>query len=92
MLRAWDIAIAVGATSIMVLPANTRRIGAILVNDHASQTIYLKLGKNAAVNEGIRLNSGGATYEIDLSNPWEGEVHAVASGAGTTLLITEVFA
>ncbi len=90
MLKSWDITIAIGTTSVMVLPANPRRISALIVNDHATNVLYLKLGKNAVANEGIRINGGGGSYEIALTNPWEGEVHGVANGAGTTTLINEV--
>lgn len=91
-LNAWDIAVSVGATGVMLLPENRRRISAVIVNDHAANTLYLKLGKVGAANQGIRLNSAGGTYEIGLDNPWTGEVWGIADGAGTTTLITEVSA
>jgi len=80
----------VGTTSQEVLAPNGRRISALLVNDHASQYIWLKLGYAAVANEGIRLNPGGGSYEISLVNPWFGRVFAIASDADTKLLITEV--
>lgn len=80
----------VGVSSIEVMPPNPKRVHALFQNNHATQIIWLKLDTPAALYEGIRLNPLGGFYEITLSNPWLGRVYAIADGATTRLMITEV--
>lgn len=77
------------ATSQMVLSDNLRRYYALLVND--SDTVcYLMLGSEAVANRGIRLNAAGGSYEINLQNPWTGEIHAVSGGVNKRLTVLEL--
>lgn len=76
--KASQDAVVTGTVSVLVLKANSRRLGAVLTND-SDTIIYLSLGVNPAViNRGIRLNAAGGGYEIALNNPWDGEVYAVS--------------
>jgi len=79
-----------GTTSVLVLPANSKRLGAVLVND-SDTVIYIYLGDGpAVVNAGIRLNASGGAYEItSFNNPWMGQIHAICGSATKVLCITE---
>ena len=71
----------------MVVSQNNARLIVYLQNDHASNIIYLSLGSTAELNKGIRLNAGGGGIAIDW---FSGPISAIATGGGTTLLVTEV--
>lgn len=78
--------VSVGVASGVVIDANADRRELILQNDHATQVIYLRLLAAAAVlNQGVRLDPG-ATFITDLT----AEIRAIATGAATTLLVTEI--
>lgn len=77
----------VGATASTVVSANDNRVRLILGNDHATQVIYLSLGGTAEANKGIRLNAAGGQVNLE---GYTGAVSAIATGAGTGLLITEL--
>ncbi len=84
--KAVDLAKPLTIVQEKVLDKNPFRVYALLVND-GIEDIYLGMGIPAIANRGIRLNKAGGNYEINLTNPWHGEIYAVA-GAGTpTLLI-----
>jgi len=80
--------VAVGVASTSILAANTARIFAQFVND-SDTVIYLWLGAVAVINEGIRLNANGGSFEINLTNLYTGAVHAIAGGAAKNLTVTE---
>jgi len=71
--------------STIALEANKRRTGATFVND-SDAVIYLRLGQDAALNTGIRLNSAGGSYEINKTNLYKGDVTAIHGGAGNKVL------
>lgn len=74
---------------VLILGKNPGRVSAIMSND--SDTIcYIALAVPAVANQGIRLNANGGTYEINSTNPWFGEIHAISVGATKRLTITEV--
>ena len=87
-IQVVDLKKACSATQQMILPANPGRTYALLINDGAAD-IYLGMGIPAVVNRGIRLNNGGGSFEINLTNPWQGEIYAVGDATNPTLLITE---
>ena len=87
-IQVVDLKKACPATQQMVLPANPGRVYALMVNDGGAD-IYLGMGIPAVVNRGIRLNSAGGNYEINLTNPWQGEIYAVGDATSPSLLITE---
>ena len=75
-----------GTTSTLLVGTSTAREYLAIVND-GSNNIYLELSNGPAVlYEGIRLNSGGGSYEIDFDNLYTGPVYCIAdtSAASTT--------
>ena len=87
--KVLDIALDLTTTAVLVLEENPRRRYCLLVND-SDATAYLMLGKIAVVNTGIRLNSGGGSYEINFTNPWAGKIYALSTGATKRLTILEI--
>jgi len=87
--KAVSGAVAVGAASGVVRPANRNRTILVLTNDSAN-IIYLSLTGNAVLNTGIRLNAAGGLYEINSTNLYRGEVRGIATGAASNLCFSEV--
>jgi hypothetical protein len=79
-------AVSVGATSTTVVPANGNRVAAFLGNDHATQILYYALGATAVVNQGIRV-APGQTVQV---NSYTGVISAIASGAATPAVFSDV--
>jgi hypothetical protein len=81
-----------GATSAAVVGANPGRREITIVNDHATQVIYLQLATKrdvaptAVVGQGIRLNAAGGSW---TSNEWDGAIASIATGASTVYTIVE---
>lgn len=86
--NAVDLKIALSTTQKEVLGKNPRRIYALIVNPSAEE-IFLGFGIPAVVDRGIPLLSAGSSYEINLTNPWHGSIHAVSKAGIPNLLITE---
>jgi hypothetical protein len=79
----------VGTSSTEVRAANTERRYLLLVNDSDTE-IYVALGTDAVLNEGIRLNSAGGWYEmLEGQNLYTGVVNAIASAATKRLTFQE---
>jgi len=76
----------VGTASGLVLPANLGRKYASFVND-STEVIYLSLGREAVLGEGIRLNPEGGWYEITLGNLYLGDIHAISTGPGSLSIV-----
>ena len=84
-------AVNVTTTSAVVKAANNDRKYLLLIND-SDTVIYLKLGVAAVLNEGIRLNGNGSSYEISESKGdlYTGAIYGIHGGSGNkVLLITE---
>jgi len=81
-----ESAVTIGASDAALVAGNSARVELFLQNDHASQDIYLSFGGTAQVNKGIRLKAG---LGIVITS-YTGAVRAIASGAGTVVLIVEV--
>lgn len=81
-----------GVASASVAGKNIGRREITIVNDHATQIIYLQLATSpdtaptAVVGQGIRLNAAGGSW---TSNAWDGAIACIASGAGTNYTIVE---
>jgi len=86
--KANDLTADVTVASTIVLAANKHRTTVIFTNDSDS-TIYLKLGQDAAVNTGIRLNAAGGAFELNKSNMFKGRVSAIHGGSGNKVLCIE---
>ncbi|GAI14480.1 unnamed protein product [marine sediment metagenome] len=86
--RAVDLVVPLSATQVQVLPKNPLRTYALLVNPSAEQ-VFLAMGIPAVVDRGIPLLTAGSNYEINLTNPWHGSIHAVSKAGTPNLLIQE---
>lgn len=84
-----------GSTALLVA-SNISRRELTIVNDHATQIVYLALNTadgsgattpTAALNAGIRLNAAGGSW---TTNAYKGPVAAIATGAGTGVTVAEI--
>jgi hypothetical protein len=86
--------ITVGNTSTSVLAAATnykRQYGAF-VND-SDETIYIALASVAVMNQGVRLNERGGSWELPKDNEgnvYQGIVTAICSSGSKNLAVTEM--
>jgi len=80
----------IAATTTTVLAANANRLYALLVNDSV-ETIYIKLGAAAVLNQGIRLNANGGSYEMSKKqgNLYVGAINGISTSGSMALLVTE---
>ena len=80
-----NVTVATGA----VLAANVNRLYALLVND-SDTTIYIGLGTAAVVNQGIRINANGGSYEMSAlhGNLYTGVINGIHGGVGNKVLLT----
>lgn len=81
----------IGAASGTVLAANASRKSALFIND-SDAVIYLSIdGTNAELNDGVRLNANGGSYEMSaaLGNLTTGIIKGISSAADKKLLVTE---
>lgn len=82
----------VGTASAVAATENIGRREITIVNDHATNILYLQLATTGGVaptavaGQGIRLNAAGGSW---TSNAWDGAVAVIASGAGTNYTIIE---
>lgn len=81
-------AVSVGVASGTALAANPRATYRMFQNDSAN-TIYLMIDAAAVVNQGIRLNASGGSYEMSGKNLSRKQVNAIATGAASNLLVLE---
>jgi hypothetical protein len=81
-----------GVASAVVATENAGRREIAIVNDHATQIIYLQLAMlagnapTAVVGQGIRLNAAGGSWS---SNTYKGAIACIATGAATLYTIAE---
>jgi len=80
----------IGASSTLVIAANTNRKYLCLIND-SSEEIYINIGGTAAVNTGIRIPASGGSYEMSskLGNLSTAAIAGICASGGMTLLVTE---
>ena len=64
-----------------LVASNSSREYAAIVND-SDTDIYLALGQTAVANRGIRINSGGGSYEINWQNLFTGAINGIHGGSG----------
>jgi len=85
-----DVVVANSTTK--VLDANTDRKYAKFVND-SDAVMYLKVGADAVLNEGIRVEADGGSFEMSvaLGNLATGQVNAIqsTSNGDKKMLVTE---
>lgn len=70
-----------------LVQANENRKYLLIIND-SPNVIYLNLGNNANLNEGIRLNANGGSYEISIPNGnlYLGAIYANSAALSRVLL------
>jgi hypothetical protein len=86
--RVTNTTVSCGVASGAALAANDNRNFLLLVNDHATQVIYVAIDTVATVNNGIRINAAGGSHQFAVKVPL-GALTCIASGATTPLLISE---
>jgi hypothetical protein len=86
--RVVNTTVACGVASGAALAANDTRNFLLLVNDHATQVIYVAIDAVATVNNGIRINAAGGSHQFAAKVPI-GALTCIATGAATPLLISE---
>lgn len=89
-------AISAPITSTTVVAANVSRRELTVVNDHATQVVYLALNTadgtggtvpTAVANSGIRLNAAGGSW---TTNAYKGPVAAISVGGTSVLTVAEI--
>lgn len=80
--------VSIGSSSTSVLSANETRKHVVFVND-SDEDIYLSLSDTAVINEGIRLNAHGGSYEINLNNLYTGAISAICASGSKNLTVVE---
>jgi len=83
-----DTKVAVDTSTTVVLADNASRADAVFVND-SNKEIYLARGNDALLDQGIRLNANGGSYEINQSNLFLGAINAIAEGGAKNLTVSE---
>lgn len=83
-----DTKVAVDTATTVVLAANPGRKTAVFVND-SNQPIYLAFGNAAVLNQGVRINASGGSYEINRNNLFLGAINAIAEGGAKNLTVSE---
>lgn len=85
-------AVSVAVTSTPIAAKNLGRREITIVNDHATQVVYLALATDdgvaptAVANSGIRLNAAGGSW---TSNLWDGAVAGISVGGTSVVTIAE---
>ena len=81
-----------GVASAVLAVKNIGRREITVVNDHATNIMYVQLAvvdgtaPTAVVGQGIRLNAAGGSW---TSTQWKGAVACIATGADTVYTIAE---
>ena len=83
-----DTKVTVGTASTLVVAANPKRTDLVLVND-SDEAIYITRGNDAVMNEGIRLNATGGSYEINADNIYLGAIYAICTSGSKNLTVSE---
>jgi len=84
-------AVTIGATSTLILQANSARKKVYLVND-ATEEIYIARADGVALNTGIRLNAAGGSF-YDERDTWgeiyTGPYYGICTSGGMNLCVEE---
>lgn len=88
-MTAIDYSGSVGTTAVRLIEKNPLRRGMGLYN-LSSNVIYLGYLPTVSAVKGLVGIAGGAFFEMDLTNLWDGDIWVIASGAGTTFLCEEI--
>lgn len=77
--------VTVAATTTEVLEADDKRVFARISND-SDEVIYLALGADAVLNQGIRLEVNGH-FEINSTNLYTGVINAICASGSKVLSV-----
>ncbi len=80
----------IGNTTTLALALNANREYGMFIND-SDEEIYIELGDDAVMNQGIRLNASGGSFEMSrkIGNLDTRVVNAICSSGTKVLLVTE---
>ena len=84
-----SVNVTTSTTEIIALKSNR---GYLLFENDSDETFWCAVGKNAVLNEGIRLNAAGGSYEMSRGerNIDKREVDCIHNGTGNkVILVTE---
>ena len=87
-MRVTQTTITVANTTTAVLSAEQKRRHLLLIND-SDETIYVGIGKPAVMNEGVRINSAGGSYEMIDGSVYLHAINAICASGGKKLLVTQ---
>lgn len=78
---------ACGTSTTTALAADAARTYVMFIND-SDTVIYLKVGASAVVNEGVRINANGGSWEMSTSfgNESTTVINCIHGGSGTKVL------
>lgn len=79
--------VAVGVAAVVLLAARTGRRAVLIQNVSTINDLYIGLGANPTVANGIKVKPG----ESFKDETFTGAVHGIASGAGTDVRVVEVY-
>lgn len=82
----------VGETPAVILRQNPDRIGWLIINLHAANTLYLGYGPDVSSSKGIIVAAAGGVVTSKISEDGEAvgyEVWAKGSASGTTIYVIE---
>lgn len=88
---AHSVVTTAGAGSILALAANAARKGFLLVNDSDTVMYVNVVGGAAVVNQGIRINANGGSYEesVENGNMTALAIYMITGVIGKSVLVTE---
>ena len=84
--------VTVGATSTEILPDRNGTVddrAFALITNNGAEPLYLAFGKDAVLNEGVRVNAVGGSFQIDLSNSYRGIVNGISASGGLSVCVFE---
>ena len=81
-------AVTVANATTAVAAANADRKWLLIVNN-SDETIYLKLGAAAVLNQGIRINAAGGALELTDRSLYLGAVNGICASGGKVALVSE---
>lgn len=85
-------AVSVAVTSTPIVARNQGRQEISIVNDNATQVVYLAFettpggGATAVANSGVRLNAGGGSW---TSNTYRGAISGISVGGTSVVTVAE---
>jgi len=83
----------IGTTPGQILGNNPNRLAFVIINLHATQSIYLGLDSSVASTKGIKIDPAGGSLKMVWDEDFQitsWAIWGVGSGAGTTCYVLEV--